>query len=587
MLRVGCGKAEITAFERGVGMLGYGQFPNRMEEIETPLYARAMMFSEDELFCFVNVELAFVTPSLVCGVLHLLAQRAPELKIRDHQLMITAQHTHSGPGGFSFHCLYNLTTPGFVPSIYRSIVRGITDAILQASGNLTPAKLGWGRGEFDDAAEIGMIRSIKAFNRNPEVHPLRAETAHQGINREMQLLRVVGMDGQELGCINWFGVHCTNLSNDNTRVCSDNKGYAAELLERDFRSSSNDQFQAIFAQGTSGDVSPKIQRNPRRPRQRGKYDGKFPDDIESAKYNGNLQFEKARQILAATTVSASAGPSRIRCYQRLLNFGNIKIDPEFADGRSTLRTSPACFGIPFIGGAIVDGPGAHPLLLFGCGLLARSATLCEKLFGWFTSRERRQAKRVKYAAQGRKNVFLESGECRVLGTRHVHRTPIPGFLDKSTRYFKRFHLSGAIENHAWTPQVMPIQLVFLGRSALAAFPFEITTIAGQRFSRTLTSLLQRHDIDNVVLCPYANAYSGYITTFEEYQAQEYEGGHTLYGEWSLAALQTAFKELIQDLPVDSIDYQSEFVLPQTTVEVDQNDQLVVRKIDEHLDSLHG
>ena len=51
MLQVGCAKADITAFKRGIGMLGYGQFFNTMEGIETPLYARAVTFvDEGEMF---------------------------------------------------------------------------------------------------------------------------------------------------------------------------------------------------------------------------------------------------------------------------------------------------------------------------------------------------------------------------------------------------------------------------------------------------------------------------------------------------------------------------------------------------------
>ena len=51
----------------------------------------------------------------------------------------------------------------------------------------------------------------------------------------------------------------------------------------------------------------------------------------------------------------------------------------------------------------------------------------------------------------------------------------------------------------------------------------------------------------MILSPYANAYSGYITTFEEYQVQCYEGGHTVFGEWTLAAFQTKFKELANEM----------------------------------------
>ena len=45
----------------------------------------------------------------------------------------------------------------------------------------------------------------------------------------------------------------------------------------------------------------------------------------------------------------------------------------------------------------------------------------------------------------------------------------------------------------------------------------------------------------------SNAYCGYVTTYEEYQCQCYEGGHTVFGEWTLAAFQTKFKELALQL----------------------------------------
>jgi len=42
-----------------------------------------------------------------------------------------------------------------------------------------------------------------------------------------------------------------------------------------------------------------------------------------------------------------------------------------------------------------------------------------------------------------------------------------------------------------------------------------------------------------VIAGYSNGYAGYVTTPEEYRLQQYEGGHTLHGQWTLAAyLQT-------------------------------------------------
>jgi len=38
-----------------------------------------------------------------------------------------------------------------------------------------------------------------------------------------------------------------------------------------------------------------------------------------------------------------------------------------------------------------------------------------------------------------------------------------------------------------------------------------------------------------------------VTTFEEYQLQGYEAGHTVFGQWTLGAFQTKFTELAQEM----------------------------------------
>ncbi|MCB1658819.1 MAG: neutral/alkaline non-lysosomal ceramidase N-terminal domain-containing protein, partial [Pseudomonadales bacterium] len=55
---------------------------------------------------------------------------------------------------------------------------------------------------------------------------------------------------------------------------------------------------------------------------------------------------------------------------------------------------------------------------------------------------------------------------------------------------------------------------------------------------------------------YCNDYMGYVTTYEEYQQQAYEGGHTIYGQWTLAAFQTCFAKLAEQfaLPADQRQY---------------------------------
>jgi neutral ceramidase len=59
--------------------------------------------------------------------------------------------------------------------------------------------------------------------------------------------------------------------------------------------------------------------------------------------------------------------------------------------------------------------------------------------------------------------------------------------------------------------------------------------------------LQPHGIRHVIISPYANSYCGYITTREEYQVQAYEGGHTVFGKWTLAAFQTKLRSLAREM----------------------------------------
>ena len=68
-----------------------------------------------------------------------------------------------------------------------------------------------------------------------------------------------------------------------------------------------------------------------------------------------------------------------------------------------------------------------------------------------------------------------------------------------------------------------MQLVRIGQLYLAAVPAEFTITSGYRLRRTVATELGV-PVENVILSGYANAYSGYVTTPEEYDQQDYEGG---------------------------------------------------------------
>jgi len=543
---LGSAKADITAFKEGVGMLGYGVNFNIMQSVSTPLYARAFIFKDsvsNNKIALVNCELAFITPSLKKGVVKKLNRKYPQLNYSNQNLLISAQHTHSGPGGFSHHGLYNMNSPGFVIDIYNIIVNGIVEAIVNAEKKLEDVDIYLAKSEFSPDKEVGFQRSIKAYLQNPEAKKITKEQLHLGINREMTLLKFISKNNLSLkGIMNWFGTHPTNLANTNTSVCSDNKGFAAQYLEDEFKKQDKD-FIGIFAQGSCGDVTPKFKFNPKNSAQRGKWDGKFlNDDLKSAQYNGKLQYEKAAEIIHqkdATKITSND----IDFGLKYVNFANLEVNPKFTNGIEGVKTSPSCMGVAFMEGSKIDGPGMLQPLTFFAEQLSNLVKIWEYIKSPFMPKEWSLAMRQKYTAQGNKKIAIESGARKIMGTYDINNLIIPAITDELISNLKKFHRRGALDKNPWTPQILPLQIIKIGSIALCAFPFEITTIASQRLQKSLEDILIGSQYSHVILCPYSNAYNGYITTYEEYQVQEYEGGHTVFGEWSLAALQSEFETL--------------------------------------------
>jgi len=536
MLKIGVAKTDITAFVKGAGMLGYGMYFNTMEEVETNLHARAFVIeSESSKLVLVNCELAFITVALKRGVVELLNKEHSELNVFDDNLMLTAQHTHSSPGGYDHHGFYNTSIPGFCKEIYTTLVNGITKAIVDAHKNLTLGKIEFGKSAFDNAIPVAFNRSLAAYNKNNDVNELTEENRHLAVDRNMYLLNFVDSNNNLIGSINWFGVHTTSISNDQNKVCFDNKGYAAEFLEDDFNNKGIKHI-AAFAQGICGDISPKFNYNPNHKFQRGKWEGTSPDDFESAKDNGRFQYEKAKEIIENHTQAIG---SKIEHKLMYFDASNVNVDPIYTNGKPNQKTGPACLGVSFLEGAAVDGPGMHPSL----GWVSRRIANFFKVYENITQSFRKEELLSKFSIQGNKHIIIETGKNRVLFTKNIKRIILPDFADETFKTLKRFHRNDALGKKPWVNQVLPIQVFIIGNVALIGLPCEITTHAAKRLTDSLIKKMKTKGVEQIILSPYANGYAGYITTNEEYQEQMYEGGHTLFGQWTLAAFQTKFDEM--------------------------------------------
>ncbi|UCG25303.1 MAG: neutral/alkaline non-lysosomal ceramidase N-terminal domain-containing protein, partial [Chloroflexota bacterium] len=101
------------------------------------------------------------------------------------------------------------------------------------------------------------------------------------------------------------------------------------------------------------------------------------------------------------------------------------------------------------------------------------------------------------------------------------------------------------------PEIVPLQLLRIGNLIVAGVPAEITTMAGRRLRSDLLNVYKGvpsprgKRITDVAVAAYANGYSSYITTEEEYELQHYEGASTLYGPKTAKAYRQEFTRLAE------------------------------------------
>jgi neutral ceramidase len=142
-------------------------------------------------------------------------------------------------------------------------------------------------------------------------------------------------------------------------------------------------------------------------------------------------------------------------------------------------------------------------------------------------------------------------------------------------------LSGGINlPSTWTPSIIPLQIFRIGQLWIIGAPGEFTTMSGRRLRDTVRNALIAEGVADensyIIIAGLSNEYTHYITTYEEYQIQRYEGGSTLFGPHTLAAYQQEFTRLAQaiarnqtpDSHAPPVDISSKVFNFQTPVVVD-------------------
>lgn len=612
---IGLGSYDITGPAADVNMMGYANMEQTTSGVHFRLRARTFIVAEPQgnRIVFVNLDACMASQLVTIKVLEKLKARYGDL-YSEHNVAISGTHTHAGPGGYLQYVIYLVTSLGFVRQSFDAVVDGIEKSIVQAHENLRPGSIFVNKGELIDA---GVNRSPSAYLNNPSTERSKYK---YNVDKEMTLLKFVDDEWGPIGSFNWFATHGTSMSRTNSLISGDNKGAAARFMEdwyeknaiqndsgrlnpekhgvvriprrvssvipslhenrkelmelaSSFQSSpgkpttkissvarrvrsalrqaDRPQFVSAFCQSNVGDVSPNVfgafcidtglpcdfnhsTCNGKNELCYGRGPG-FPDEFESTRIIGERQFRKAVELFNTASEQIKGKVGYLHAY---VDFSNLEvmIPKERGGGYEMVKTCPAAMGFAFAAGT-TDGPGAFDF---------KQGDDKGNPFWRLVRNLLKNPSEEQVKCQNPKPILLDTGEMK--------------------------------EPYDWAPSVLPIQILRIGQLVILSVPGEFTTMAGRRLRAAVKMVLtsggnkEFNSNMHVVIAGLTNTYSQYVTTFEEYQVQRYEGASTLYGPHTLNAYIQEFRKLAVALvtsqaveagpqPPDLLDKQISLLTP--------------------------
>jgi hypothetical protein len=489
-LRAGVGKADITP-QTGYYLGGWTRADRTAQGQHTRLGTRALVLEQDgRKVALVQIDLFMVAGGMVKHVGDLTA----DIGFSQQNLLITASHTHSGPGGYANFPTFNTAAPSVQTAtdplsfyrlldpkptdrqLYTFLVRQIARAVRRANRNLGPAAAAWGSA---DVSGLTANRSVEAHLANhgvmrefgqggPELDP--AGAGHT-VDSEVSVLRVdklVRRRGRArrlpIGGFSTFPDHGTVTKSSFQFYNEDHHASALRLFERRVRRAGRvpgrQPVVNVYGNSNEGDMSAGLERH-----------GPAASD-----YVGRVEAAAMLRAWRAAGRSLTRTPG---------------VD---------LRWTRVCFcGQPVEGG----------------GNVADYAMIG---FPFLTGSE-----------EERGPLFDVTGQ-PLEGTRNP--LPVPG----------QGHKQGIPLDPDNVPKAVPLMVVRVADRLIASMPGEPTKEVGARLEESVGAAAGA-SVARVVVAGLTNEFIQYFTTPEEYDRQHYEGGSTLYGPLSAPFLIGQLAEL--------------------------------------------
>ena len=477
---IGVGKYDVTGAAAEVGMMGYADPAQKSSGIHNRQYARAYIVAQP------NGGPSVVFVNVDAGALFQSVNQAVIERLRQRfgerytEQNVVLSATHThGAAGGQSHY-----------ALYNVTIFGFIKENFEAQVNGIVAAIVEAHANLQpghvlvnrgELSNASINRSQAAYDNNPA-----AERARYGssIDPEMLVLRL-RQGNRDAGMISWFAVHPVSMSKSNTLLTSDNKGRAEWRFEELAKAQGNPDFIASFAQSNHADTTPNLN-----------LDGTGPtnDMWRNTEIIGDRQFDKALALYQGASLQLTGA---IDFRQQYNDYSKIRVRPEFGGGQAR-QTCNAALGYAFAAGT-EDGRGLEDV--------DEGTVETNPLLNLITQ------------------VITPPTQADI-----ACHAPKPIILQQS-----------AFKPYPWSPEVLPASILRIGQFALLAVPGEFTVMSGRRLRETVRGVLGNDQL--LVVAGLSNAYSGYVTTAEEYDKQHYEGGSTHFGRWTLAAYQQVFHDM--------------------------------------------
>jgi len=240
----GAARVEVSV-PPGTPLGGYGGFPRRAwlpdvlgrhpyafwfrpsTGVHDPVVVRSVLLeSGTARLLWLAVDLVAIDPTLLTAVRERLARRGLDYSA----VIISASHTHSGPGAYADSALFGfLAIDRMAPAVRDRLLEAFEEAARGAEASKARARVasGW-----------------------TEVRGIATSRVQGALDPELGMVKIVGADARPIAAIWNYAIHGTALGRDNFLLSGDLMGEANARIERAIGA------PALFVNGAVGDVSP-------------------------------------------------------------------------------------------------------------------------------------------------------------------------------------------------------------------------------------------------------------------------------------------------------------------------------------------